>query len=283
MEKLTTSFLKKRTLNDIIQDTFFFLKQDYRQLLKTLLYIAGPFMLIASILNATIQPELQEMLRNPENLEKFSPKSLFFRHDVIISMLLGLLSHAFFLCGTYGYIILYMQKGKNNFGISDVYARVRTDVLPIFSTLVLVLILVVFGFFLFIIPGVWVAVSLAAVFIIRMNEKLGFNEAFHKSFSLVRREWWKMLFIYVVSFAVVYFGSILVSLPQLIANQTFGLDAPVEELSGFQKNMSFFLNTVTYFVSGFLNAIPLIMIAFEYFNLLLETNDPVIEQDQQNQ
>ena len=137
-------FRQARGFSDILDATFAFIGQNFKKLGKDLLFIAGPFVLLATFLGLYLQVQTFD----------FDPQS--FNFDTILSqvpiwvgLFVGFLfSIVVLLLVLYQYILLYIEKGAEGFQTEEVWQAVKRDFFlllftSIGSTIVLVVAMVV--------------------------------------------------------------------------------------------------------------------------------------------
>jgi hypothetical protein len=90
-------------------------------------------------------------------------------------------------------------------------SRVLARFLPLLGLMILSSLLVTFGLVLFIIPGIWIAVSLVPFVVVFFLEDRGPIATIRRSFELVRGSWWEV-FVLVLMIAALNFAIGLVGL-----------------------------------------------------------------------
>ena len=278
--------------------TFEFLRQNFKALGKSILMIAGPPVLLASLLLGSF---FQDIFSNAFN--QMSPGSnpmlgLFaspgFWMKIGLMIVFILVSSVASLATINNYILLYEEKKTNKIEVSEVWERVRETFMMYLGTCFLFTLLAIavyiglfipvallgavspiligFGFLAMVLVVAYFFVASSLIFIIRSYEKMGFMEALVRSFRLVRGKWWSTFGIILVLYLIAGTISYVFLIPFYIVTVISSLhNAGVE---GFESTGSSFgilsmvLLTLYYLAQMLLYALPSVGIAFQYFNLV---------------
>jgi hypothetical protein len=276
--------------------TFEFIRQNFKPLSKSMLFIAGPPVLIASIIMATFLDDFIGLTRaaatsvgDTEAIETYF-FSVNFWLQATLMFLLFLVSAIMSIATVNNYVLLYEEKRSNRIEPADVWARVRDTFWMYFSTTLIFFVLFIIVTTVMMIPvGLIAALSPVMIFfavialycgiiylmigasltyVIRAYEKKGFFEALERSFKLVYNKWWSTfglifilyLIMLIASYTLMFAGSIISSAASLHTTST-----EVNEQVGW-ISISFVI--LIYLVQMFLGTLPNIGIAFQYFNLV---------------
>ncbi|MTI20152.1 hypothetical protein E1176_03895 [Fulvivirga sp. RKSG066] len=286
---------KTRDFGKKLNATIEFIKQNFKPLFKSMLYIAGPFVTLGSLFFVQIYSGFIKMSMNPQAInDPFG--------DNVASMIIFCIAGFVFLMigGTAivatvnDYIILYEEKKGPNITVSEVWARVKSSFWNVLGTMVLyflvfmaiyialIIPIVLFGSFssalaaIFVIAAViammYILVALTLIFIVRAYEKVGFGKALSRCFQLIKSKWWSTFGLLVVTsiihnvisgiFFIPWYGQMIYEMMHNINGDPFQEPSLVMQIF---NNVTLLL----YFISSYiLYCIPLIAIAFQYFNLV---------------
>ncbi len=291
-------FHRTRDFGRKLNATFEFVKQNFKSFGKSILYIAGPPVLIASLLIGSFYGEF---LRNtmaaatsgyPADMESFMSPS--FWAQIVFMMVFFFIGFVAILATTNSYIILYEEKQTNQISVEEVWARVRSTFFMYLGTIILYYVLLVAACVVVIIPLTFVAqgsfaiaffgflavgigffyltVGTVFIFFIRAYEKVGFIEAVNRSLYLVRGKWWStfglILVLSLVGGVVAYIFLIpwyAITLTTTLHDVTSGT---VTEPSSTMQIISTVLMSLYYLTVFLMYALPYVGIAFQYFNLV---------------
>jgi len=275
--------------------TFEFIKQNWKSLGKASLYIAGPPVLIASLIMGSFFGEMFNMASNTgsaNTLELLG--SATFWLQLGLAMILFLLSSVMSIATINNYIILYEELKTSDIPTALVWERVRSTFLVYLrTTLSFLVCFVVLGFLIaipfailaamspaLVILGIWVAFigvfylffSVSLTFIIRAYEGRGFFESMRRSFNLIKGKWWSTFGLIFVLYLVMMMISYIPIIPLYIIMAVsvvhdVSADPDTNPLQGMGIMMTVFM-AVYYMIQILLAALPNVGIAFQYFNLV---------------
>ncbi|HMG93262.1 MAG TPA: hypothetical protein VK589_24565 [Chryseolinea sp.] len=294
----TIEFHHTRDFSRKMNATFEFIRQNFKSLGKSILVIAGPPVIVASLIIATFLGEFMDLTRavstnsgDPEVFETYF-MSVNFWLQILLMFVLFLLSSIMSIATINNYIILYEEKRTNNIDVVEVWRRVRETFWMYFGTTLVFFLLAIAAYIALLIPvGILAAISPALIFLgmmamvcaivylmvsvsltyfIRAYEKKGFFDAAMRSFKLVRDKWWSTFGLIFVLYIVMMTISYIFLIPWYIAMVTTALHNTSTEMLD-QPMMTWpmmLLFTLYYLAQIVLGALPNIGIAFQYFNLV---------------
>ena len=288
----TRDFSKK------VSVTFEFLRQNFKPLVKSILFIAGPPVLIASLFMGSffrdlIGASLNAGRTGANPFESFFASPIFFA-QIILMVVFFLLATVATIATINNYVILYDEQQTNKVSVTNVWARVRETFWMYLGTTILfyivgiaayaLMVSLMFGmamaspFLLFfgvigVVCGItYLLVSSSLVFIIRAYERIGFFEALSRSFYLVRGKWWSTLGITFVLYLIAGVISYIFMIPGYIMTIISSLHqaevGDFGEPSANQSTIIVILFTLYYVAQMLLYSLPNLGIAFQYFNLV---------------
>jgi hypothetical protein len=279
--------------------TFEFVRQNFKSLGKSILFIAGPPVLLASLLMGSFFKDMFSasfaMGRggDPELLQKMFLTPSFWLQLLLMFVFL-IVSTVATIATINNYILLYEEKKTNRIEVGDVWNRVRDTFWMYLGTAVLFTILsfvayvitvipvallglaspvlVVFGIIAYCCLVVYLLFSSSLLFIIRAYERIGFFDALFRSFKLVQGKWWSTFGLIMVLYVIVVVVSYVFMIPWYVITLVSSLhNTSVEGFeepgSGIQTISLIFL-TLYYLAQMVLYALPNVGIAFQYFNLV---------------
>ena len=278
--------------------TFEFIKQNFKSLGRSILYIAGPPALIGGLIMSSFMGEYMKMITsggvgNPETMTNYF-LSVSFWLQVILGMIFGLLSFVSTVATIYNYMLLYEEKRSNQIEVSEVWSRVRDTFWMYFGTSIFFGLLFVIAYIALIIPMVllaaispWLIVfgiiglivgllyllfGSSLTFVIRGYERKGFFESLMRSFYLVRGKWWSTFGLVFLLTLIVGTVSYIFLIPYYIIIFTSALHSVSPDSFAEPSSTSVLMSTVFfalyYLAQVFLYTLPNVGIAFQYFNLV---------------
>ncbi len=253
-------FRRVRDFSEIFNATFAFTQQHFKPLGKAVLFIAGPVVLIEGVFAGLTQTE---RFLAPERFSEaaFWLQNLVFWLAVLFAavMVLGVVCE---------YVVLDLKQPQKEITVEEVWQALRADFWMLFWTAVASVMLYMLGLVFCFVPGIYLAVVLSPMLILRLHERCGFGEAMTRCRHLITDYWWTGFGLVLVSTLIVYAVTFVFQLPQLIL--TFGASFhALPEMSEEIYRPIFMLTTVLASFAGIMSyAFPELVICFYYFNLV---------------
>jgi hypothetical protein len=289
-------FHRTRDFSRKLNATFEFVKQNFKPLGKSILFIAGPPVLVASLVGGSFMSEFMSFSigGNPtEEMENYFT-SVGFWLQVLLMLVFFTVSGVMNIATINNYLLLYEKKRTNKIEVAEVWERVRATFWMYFSTVFLFMVVLIAAAIVMAIPvGILGAISpflvffgvlflycgmiylffgAALVFIIRAYEEKGFFEAVGRSFKLVKDKWWSTFGLIFVLYLIVGVSSYIFLIPWYVitvvsALHTTSVDT-FQEPSLAMQSITIVLFTLYYLAQMVLTALPGVGTAFQYFNLV---------------
>lgn len=293
-------FHKTRDFSRKMSVTFEFIKQNFKPLGKSILVIAGPPVLLASLIIGSFTGNFMSFTQQAamnggqvEGMENYF-LSVNFWMQIVLMIIFLTISAVMNIATINNYIILYGEKRSNNIQVSEVWERVRATFWMYFATMFQFIVLVIAAYIVLLIPvgilgaispvlvflGIlvffcavcYIIFSSALVFIIRAYEKKGFFEALTRSFRLVKDKWWSTFGLIFVLYMIMGVLSYFFIMPYYIyvfvsTMHNVSMDTFAGPSTSFQA-MTLVAFTLYYLAQMVLAALPNVGIAFQYFNLV---------------
>jgi hypothetical protein len=215
-------YRKKRDFGQVLNVSFLFLREHLKPIFKSLLFIAGPFILVGSVLPGLLfYPWIGGTTQ--------TGFSSFDISSVLVNILSFIVGAVMAITTIYQYMLLYMKKETASaISTAEVWRAVRNNFfnvliscagLVFFSTIGIMLFgyLVfsilgegagaVLGFLLLMFSVIYLTVALSPLLMIRLVEKVDIFRAVGRCFKLIGGKWWQtfaLLFIcYIIQSAMV--------------------------------------------------------------------------------
>ncbi len=291
-------FYETRNFNQKMNATYGFIREHFKPLGKSLMLLAGTPAIIGSIL---MMDSIQGLGNTNGANIPIGIAGMYEEWNIIevLAMLLFmLLAGVFTVSTTYGYMLVYKQKKSTTIEVSEVWQQARqifwinfgTMLGYIFTAFICLIILIIpfaivvtvltfLGPLMIVLAAVafyvgifFVTINLSMIFIIRSHERIGFFASLSRLFRLCEGKWWSTFGIGGINIYIQLVFSFLLFIPWYIMfilkmMHNTGLEA-LEKPSPFMEIISN-VSLVSYsLVSTLLYSVPLIALAFQYFNLL---------------
>jgi len=269
-------FEKVRDFGALFSDTFLFIKHNFKNLAKGLLYYVFPISLIQGVVLGLIQ---FNSLTSLSTGTIFNQGSSFLIIATFISYFLMLLAYAFAMAFVMNYINLYREKGANNYELREVWKRMLNNIPQILGALFLCGLLSVVGFFILIIPGIYIAICVSLVIPIVIFEKENVGSAISSCFSLIKNNWWNTFgFLFIISI-IGYSLNFFVQLPNFIYQMVVAIFMSTGDPIMPNKALNILFSIIQALGYAFIQILPITAIVVQYFNLIEKKQSPSLLKD----
>lgn len=262
-EENKIEFNKVRNFGETLNATFNFIGQNFKKFLKSFIFIAGPFLLIQTIVQVYAYSNLYGNTRTGVVDFSIFGKLLLVYPFTILSLV-------FIQLVTYNYIILYKKYGKDGFTINDLWLACRRNFWRLLGISFLVGLMTGAATLLIIVPGIYVFIASSLAPFILLYEDISVGDAIGRSFNLIKGKWWFTAGILLVVYIVQVMFSYALMIPTMIATFVFGAHniesdptAPAAFLNGLMVIMSVLQN-----LTEFIYTFAMVALAFVYFSIL---------------
>jgi len=195
---------KLRNFSDNINDSFQFIKQEFKPLLGCYVAICGMFIVLSSVISGLYQRDsMVGFMRIFKGLD-YQQRGLgdVFNLNYFLILFLGTLSYVIMHIVIAVYFKLYTQKGKVSPTIEEVWKATLRFIVPIFFYSIIYGIITFISVFFCIVPFFYFAVVFAPFTLIYVVEEVSFTDGFSRCFSLIRDNYWESLGIYLISYLI---------------------------------------------------------------------------------
>ena len=255
-------FQRYRDFGQIINATFEFLRENFKQLAKAVIYLVGPFVLLTGIFGGLYQKDLFSFTSTVKSLSEFG---IAFGLYIFFAILTSLVLES----TIYSYILLYLKRQDDiPIEVDEVWLMVKSKTLKILLFSIGYGLVTVFATILLIIPGIYVSVSLMIIFIVGLNEDKGFFDSMSRSFYLVKNKWWFTFGLLIVLSLIQGFLGFLFQIPKYIAMFVVAFNSAEGNGTSSTTEIIFIVTTIISSLNFIFYSISFIGIAFHYFSLV---------------
>ena len=225
------NLLKSRSFDRNMNISIEFLKQNYFPILKSLL-IFIPFFMIPAYFLAKFQGNGMAAFTSGIAEYGIGNEFDFFNFSIGYFFLIVItLIASFFMIS---YMVVYSQSPDSKVDTDLVWEKVKNTSLPLLGASFLYGIAIILGIFLFIVPGIFIAVSWYFFTYVYIAEGKSVFDSFARSYQLVKNNWWKIFGFLLVVYLV---GSVISAMLGLPVSMFMVLD-PILKL-GLIENEKF--------------------------------------------
>ncbi len=285
---------KVRDFSAKMSVTFEFVRQNFMPLAKAFMFIAGPPILVASFFIGDLYGSMFARIGNP------SMGSAWMSSPGYILQIIGIfifyvLAGVFSVSVVNNYVKLYDENKTNKIEVSEVWARVRSTFWKYLGTVVLIVLLLMVGYFIavlvaillfqgsmalgvvavmaVIIAFIYLAITLSLMLPIRTFEKIGFFSALSRAFFLIYGKWWSTFGLMMITSIIASLVSLVFIVPIIIIGAITTMHST--DVSRFDQNPGAAMAVTVqilytfYFLVNFVGqALPLLAALFQYTNLV---------------
>ena len=212
---------KPRDFGEIISDTFTFIKQNFKPLLKYFFIFCGLFLIFSAASLILVQIKALNFYGSNFDPNDFDQSTVFSR---FFSIMGGMLVYAIFAVLQYValtvtvlcFMTLYRQKQNTVPTTEEMWGYIKYYFLKILGSNVLLYILLIIGFMFCLVPGIYLSPIFALVTPIMIAENTSFGYAFNQSFKLIKDNWWSTFGVFVVVYIILYVINLIITIPSSI-------------------------------------------------------------------
>ena len=279
MNRPYIEFRKQRDFSGILTDTFGFIRNEFKPLMKTIFNIAGPAILIF-MLSLTAYTYLTGDLFDFTSLEEpsFNSNNIFILFiAALVYFISAIAAYILFTSAVLYYIKSYIDnKGETDF--TEIKKNVYKTFWSFFGMSFLQGITILVSIMLCLFPVLYAMVPMAIVFSIFVFEtRRSASDAYTQSFSLVNIDFWtafgSLLVLGIIYFVLGLVFGIPTIIYTLLKTGVFSGEIDPADLSSFSIDpVILFLNVLNKFFQFLLNVIIVVGGAVIYFHLHEKSN-----------
>jgi hypothetical protein len=257
-------FKKLRAFGEVINDTFLFIKENFKPLLKVFIYLCGFFILTGIIASVMQQLYLQTVPKRAGNPFAFGRIADVFNWNYFLVILVSIGSYAAITVSTLSFIALYIKNEKVAPSPEEVWAYFKYYYFRAFFSSIVIGLFLFCAFILCVVPGVYVFPAMALFFPIMILENADFGYTFSRSFKLLKDQWWVTAGVILVIWVIAYACMAFASVPGMILTMIGNFIPGIKEWS----KLMIIIGTILQHISYVFMMIPVIGVTFCYFNLV---------------
>lgn len=259
-------FKKRRDFGQVINDTFTFMRQNFKPLIKTYFTFCGLFVLASMAAMLMQQYKMVNIINtigNGRNTTGIGFGGLY-GIEYFLTILFSLATYASMSVAILSYIAIYVQKGNQTPTTDEVWGYFKYYFFRVFGNSLLLMLMLGVAFIFCLVPGFWLFPFVAMMFPIMVIENGSLGYSFNRSFKIIKDNFWVTFGTLVVVWIIVYACMSMIILPTSLLNMVsmFGHKSP---------HMSVTLSMITTVLQSLCQVftiIPIITISLAYFSLV---------------
>lgn len=263
---------KTREFGELISDTLNFAKLFHKELWQVFLKFVIPFLVPILLLSFYSQYSATSSFdfdfTDPSGFESFTNEAFDFSL-VGVNLIIAVLSIVLFIIlelSVLGAIKSYKETGS--FSMEEISSVIKTQFGNALGMSILLGLILVIGFIVCVLPGIYFAVVFSIAFPLLVFKKMSVGEIINECFRLVKNNWW-------ATFGAIFIFAIIISLIGLIFSLPAGIylwlsglvEGDFSSFSSTDKIVLASINTVSTFLQYVLNILAIVLSALIYFNL----------------
>ncbi|WP_316826717.1 hypothetical protein [Pedobacter miscanthi] len=265
-------FRRKRDFGQVINDTFTFMRQNFKPLIKVYFTFCGLFV-VASMLAMLLQQYKMVNMFNATGIEgnpnKFGLSSIY-NLEYFLSILFSLASYASMSVAVLSYIAVYVKKGNEIPGTDEVWGYFKYYFFRVFGSSLLLILMLIISFFFCVVPFFWLFPYVAMMFPIMVIENGSLGYSFTRSFAVIKDNFWVTFGTIIVVWIIVYACMSMVVLPTTL----FSMIGMFTHKTPHMSLTLTMITTVLQSICQVFTIIPIITITLAYFSLVEQKENP---------
>ncbi|HAK76027.1 MAG TPA: hypothetical protein DCM71_03755 [Runella sp.] len=256
--------LQQRDFGQKINATFDFVVQNFKPLAISLLYIAGPLSLVGGFFMGSYQSGILEMQKSVLESGSSSFDGIYQMVGTVFLLSFFLILANIISSLVIGAYFLEYEAGNRNITPEIVWNRLKGYIGKALIFNFVMGIAVVAGIVFFLLPGIYLGVTLSLMTMILMRENLDLGDTFRRCFYLIKDKWWStfgLLFVMGIVSSIIGYAF---QIPTLILTVMSSLQVKLANTEVLMT-ISGVIATVG---GGLVRSLVLIAIVFQYYNLV---------------
>ena len=187
MEPTVIDLRQHRSFMDTLTAVFEYLRSAFKPYFWSITVIAGPYILVAGIALGFFYQDLLLLssfgILDPDFLltDFILPIAIAYSALLVANIMLTTSSYAF---------MKFAQRERRYPNLEEVRAEMSGTLGLVIGSSILIVLIEIVMLILLVLPGIWMAVPLSLVIVIRINEDRTFSSALSRAFDLIREHWW---------------------------------------------------------------------------------------------
>ena len=260
---------KVRDFSAKMNATFEFIRLNFLPLLKSIVYLAGPLIILAGIAAGYYQ-------KYAFNFAEIFGQEYPLSEDFLLSfgalLLFSTLATVMAVTVVNIYVKLYLEKEDGAIEVGEVWSGVKENYFKVLAASILVFLITTVATLFLIIPGIYVGVVFSLVFTVVIIENISPLEALGRCFKLIKEKWWSTFGLIIVTGIIRGVLAFIFAVPMSVlaflniyhASSAEGFyEQPV-----WYETLLILASIVATAGEMVLYSIPLLALIFQYFNLV---------------
>ena len=211
---------KPRDFGEVLGDTFVFIRQNLKPLLKYFFIFCG-FFVVATAATSIVGELRAVNLATSYDPNDFANENVFSRimpliGGYVLLMVFYILQSVTLNVMILSYMALYQQKRNVVPTVEEMWGYIKYYYLRVLGSSFLLYLLAFVGLCFCLVPGIYLGTVFALVPVIIVVENASFSYAFSHAFKLISNNWWTTFGVLVVIYIILYVVNLVVGIPASI-------------------------------------------------------------------
>jgi hypothetical protein len=203
---------KIRDLSENLNDTFSFIRQNFKPLITSFIGIAGVVMLANAIVSGLYQTQAKIIFTDIFNRRNSNYSTLsLFGPGYFAVLILGWINYIAMNVVIACYMKLYDSLQGRQPSIQEVWEEFKKYFFKILLYNIPIFLLILFGMLFCFLPGIYLAVVFVPFSIVVVAENQSFGGAWNRCFSLIKNNFWPSLGVYFLVYLLYALGAGIIS------------------------------------------------------------------------
>ncbi len=263
-------FKQERDLGAIINDSFKFIRENWKSYGMFVLKIVGPLILVGAAVVVFTFLSYTSLLGDGTD-----PDLLFINFSSIASYLMGMLVATGIIYTLVAEVSLYYIKSYiDNQGVAnfeEVKSNTFRNLWKFLGFGILAIIMVVIGYFMCFLPAIYLGIVLTLGFPILVFEGRDITDTISHCFNLIKSEWWNTFGVFIVIAFLVTLLGLVFNMPmwiyEMISEGVFVETDSGEVVNFFKDPFYVVVTLISFFGKYIFYSVSFVASAFIYFDL----------------
>lgn len=264
MAEQQVEFRKIRDFGENLNDTFLFIRQNFKPLLTSFFAISAIFLLGQGIFAGLYQLNaFKNLERYSQGVRYFDWLSKIFSADYFLTLFFGWLAFTSMKLSLAAYVKFYVENNGTRPGIDDIWNIFKRYFVVVFLSSIPVSLLVITGYMFCLAPGIYFTVVFIPFELVLIMENATFGQAWQRCFIIIKDNFWASLATYLVAGLIFWVSMFIIT--KAISLIT-GVSAFLTT-QNIDRSTAIITNVLKRFSSAFF-VVFYISAALHYFNLV---------------
>lgn len=276
-------FKKERDLGAIINDTFQFIRENWKDYFLTVFKVIGPVLLVGAAILVLAMVSYSSTIKGMININQSEPDP-----STVVSSLFGMFGWLLLMFIVFGIVytllaevsLYYIKSYIENRGVvnfEEVRNNTYNNIWEFIGLGILSILMMILSYVLCVLPVFYISIVLSLAMPIMVFENKSIVDTISHCFTLIKGEWWNTFGVVIVITLLISILGFVFSVPSLIYQfLSMGVsltnEDPTAMLELFDDPIYLILNVITYIGKFLFYSITLVSSAFIYFDLNEQKN-----------